>query len=36
VGRPDHRDRAAGGGTLSYMSQAFDRSQFAVGIRHLF
>jgi general bacterial porin, GBP family len=27
---------AAGGGTLSYMSQAFDRSQFAVGIRHLF
>lgn len=27
---------AAGGGTLSYMSQAFDRSQFALGIRHLF
>jgi len=27
---------AAGGGTLNYMSQAFDKSQFAVGIRHLF
>jgi predicted porin len=27
---------ALGGGALSYMSQAFDRSQFALGVRHLF